>query len=149
LTKKEIEEIEEIVKRNYGVEVNLKKILVLEGKEKKIRISNKNVLKLNLEKLGIDSIGLYFGKIKRNKKIHLSVEGSQMIGKNAVKNIVCLSKKNTEKFLKGENVKPQEEINCEYYNFVIVKFKKNILGSSLLVEEKLKNLLPKSRRTIY
>lgn len=68
------------------------------------------------------------------------------MGKDAKKNVVILDEENAKKFMRGSDVKPQKEINCEYHNFAIVKFGEDILGSSLLTEEGIKNQLPKSRR---
>lgn len=148
LKNEEIKQVEKIVEKNYGTKIDLKQFLVFKSFEEKIWIASKDILKINLEKLRINSIGLYFGKLKRNEKIHLSLEGSQIVGKNANRNIVILDELSTKKFLQGLGVKPQKEMNCEYHNFVIVKFGDEILGSSLLTEEKLKNLIPKSRRII-
>lgn len=148
LKENEIERIEKIIEKNYGTALNLKNFLVLETSENKIWIASKDILNLNLEKLNINSIGLYIGKLKRNDKIHLSLEGSQLVGKNATKNVVILDEEHTKKFMQGSDIKPTKEINCEYHNFVIVKFGEEILGSSLLTEEKLKNLIPKSRRIL-
>ena len=94
----------------------------------------------------MNSIGMNFGKLKRNNKINLTVEGSQMVGVNATKNIVLLNKENAEKFMRGSDAKPEKEIECEYHNFAIVKFGENVLGSSLLTEKGIENQLPKSRR---
>jgi NOL1/NOP2/fmu family ribosome biogenesis protein len=148
LKRSEVENIEDLIKKNYGTKIDLKQFLVFKSSEEKIWIVSKNILNLDLKKLKINSLGLYIGKLKRNNKIHLSLEGSQIVGKNANKNIVVLDELNTKKFMQGFDVKPKKEINCDYNNFVIVKFGEEILGSSLLTEEKLKNLIPKSRRII-
>jgi NOL1/NOP2/fmu family ribosome biogenesis protein len=147
LKESEVENIESLIEKNYKTKIDLKQFLVFCSKEK-IWIVSKDILKLNLKKLKINSLGLYIGKLKRNNKIHLSLEGSQIVGKNANKNIVILDEADAKKFMQGFDIKPKKEINCEYHNFVIVKFGDEILGSGLLTEEKLKNLIPKSRRII-
>jgi NOL1/NOP2/fmu family ribosome biogenesis protein len=146
LTKDEVKEIERIVEKNYGAKFSLKEFAVAKGKEEKIWISSKEIFDFNLSKLNVNSFGLNFGKLKRNDKIHLTIEGSQMVGKLATKNLVVLDEENAIKFMQGLDVKPKEEVNCEYHNFVIVKYKDKILGSSLLTEQGLKNMTPKSRR---
>jgi NOL1/NOP2/fmu family ribosome biogenesis protein len=146
LSKEEVKEIEKIVEKNYGAKFSLKEFLVAKGKEEKIWIASKEILNFDFSKLNINSFGLNFGKLKRNDKIHLTIEGSQMVGKTATKNLVVLDEESVIKFMQGMDVKPKEEINCEYHNFVIVKYKDKILGSSLLTEEGLKNMIPKSRR---
>lgn len=146
LDKEEVERIEEIVESNYGTKIDLKQFLVLETFEEKIWLATKNLLNLELGKLPINSIGMNFGKLKRNDKINLTVEGSQIVGATAVKNIAVLDEENTKKFMQGSDVKPEKEINCDYHNFAIVKFEEDILGSSLLTEKGIENQLPKSRR---
>lgn len=148
LKAEDVKQLEKIVKINYGTVIDLERFLILKNFEEKIWIASKDVLKIDLSKLRINSIGLYLGKLKRNEKIHLSLEGSQIVGKNANKNIVILDELSTKKFMQGLDVKPQKEIDCEYNNFVIVWSGNEIIGSSLLTEVKLKNLIPKSRRII-
>jgi len=146
LGKEEIEIIENIIEKNYGTKVELNKFLVLKTFEEKIWLATKNLLDLDLSKLQINSVGMNFGKLKRNDKINLTVEGSQIVGAKATKNIVLLNEENAEKFMQGSDMKPEKEIDCEYHNFAIVKFGEDVLGSSLLTEEGVKNQLPKSRR---
>jgi NOL1/NOP2/fmu family ribosome biogenesis protein len=147
LKKEEVEQIENIVEKNYGAKIDLKQFLVLKTLEEKIFLTTKDLLNLDLSKLQINSMGMNFGKLKRNEKIFLTIEGSQIVGAKATKNIVLLNEENAKKFMQGSDVKPEKEINCEYHNFAIVKFGEDVLGSSLLTEEGIKNQLPKSRRT--
>jgi NOL1/NOP2/fmu family ribosome biogenesis protein len=148
LGKKEIESIERTVEKNYGAEIDLKQFLVLETFEEKIWLVTKYLLNLDFNRLQINSVGMNFGKLKRNDKINLTVEGSQIVGPKATKNTCILNEENAKKFMQGSDVKPDGDINCEYHNFSIIKFGEDILGSSLLNEEGIKNLLPKSRRII-
>jgi NOL1/NOP2/fmu family ribosome biogenesis protein len=146
LDKEEVESIERTVEKNYGTEVNLRKFLVLKTFEEKIWLVTKDLMGIDFDKLQINSIGMNFGKLKRNDKINLTVEGSQMVGAKATKNICILNEVNAQKFMQGSDVKPDKEINCECHNFSIIKFGEDILGSSLLTEDGIKNLLPRSRR---
>jgi NOL1/NOP2/fmu family ribosome biogenesis protein len=146
LEKKEVEAVENIVEKNYGAKIDLKQFLVLETFEGKIWLATKDLLNLDLRSLPINSVGMNFGKMKRNEKVNLTIEGSQIVGAKATKNIVLLNEENAKKFMQGSDVKPGKEINCEYHNFAIVKFGEDVLGSSLLTEQGIKNQLPKSRR---
>ncbi len=146
LSKKEIEELEKLIEKNYGVKISLRDYLVFTSKEK-IWIATKECAKIFSLNILINSAGLNFGKIRKGK-IHLTIEGSQIVGRYASKNVVFINKNSAEKFLKGSDVKAEKEINCEYGNFVIVKSEDEILGSSLFLKDKIKNLIPKSRRTI-
>jgi len=146
LEKEEVENLERMIEKNYGTRVGLNQFLVLFGSEEKIWLASKEIMNLDMRKFPVNSIGMNFGKIKRNDKVNLTIEGSQMVGKLATKNTVALDEQEAQKFMQGSDVKPQQEINCEYHNFVIVKSGEDVLGSSPLTEEGLQNLLPKSRR---
>ncbi|MEM5790739.1 MAG: hypothetical protein QXP77_01685 [Candidatus Aenigmatarchaeota archaeon] len=141
-------EIERIIDKNYRAKIDLKDFIVVEGKENKIWLSTKKIFEIDLKKLKINSFGLYFGKLKRNEKIHLSPEGAQIVGRNAIKNVLELSEEETRKFMEGSDLKIKIPENCESHNFVILKSKDDILGCSLALEDGIKNLLPKSRRII-
>ena len=146
LEKEEVENLEGLIEKNYGIRIDLNQFLVLFGSEEKIWLASKEIANLDMRKFPVNSIGMNFGKIKRNDKINLTVEGAQMIGKQATKNVVVLDEQTAQKFLQGSDAKPQQEINCEYHNFSIVKSGEDVLGSSPLTEEGLQNLLPRSRR---
>lgn len=147
LKKNEIKYLERFLEKNYGSEINLRKFLVFEsGIDKKIWIASKTVSRIDFKNINVSLVGMYFGKIKRNDKIHLSIEGSQIVGKNATKNIIDVDVNDAEKFLSGESLEIDKIKNCDYDNFVILKSGNDILGSSLLTEKGIKNLIPKSRR---
>jgi NOL1/NOP2/fmu family ribosome biogenesis protein len=146
LTKEQIEKLEKIVEKNYGSHFDLQQFFVLKTSEDKMWIATKEVANMAFEKIPVNSIGLYLGKIKRNDKINLSVEGCQLVGKDAKKNVALLDEEAAERFLHGEDVMPKEAVNCEEHNFVMVKHEGDFLGSSPFEGKKIKNMLPKSRR---
>ena len=147
LERSEVKKIEQIIEKNYGTEIDLLSYSVFKtSTDEKIWIASKQIFEVDLSKLVVNSIGLYLGKLKRNEKMHLSTEGSQLVGKSATKNVVYLDKESSHKFLQGMNVTPEKTVNPEPHNFVIIKSGEEVLGCSLLTEEGIKNLLPKSRR---
>jgi len=145
LASKERKKIEKIIKKNYEVDFDLSNYSVLIGPEDKIWIASREILNADIEKLDVNSIGMNLGKLKKNEKIRLTIEGSQLIGKEAKKNFVELNEDETKKFMSGSSLQIAPS-NCDMHNFVIIKSGKNILGSSLLTEKGIKNLLPISRR---
>ncbi|MEM5815990.1 MAG: hypothetical protein QXL14_03005, partial [Candidatus Aenigmatarchaeota archaeon] len=91
MNKNEIQNLEKILVKNYGYSIDFSNFRVFKNKEGKIYLLNK--INVNSQIISRASyLGLYFGKIKRNEKIQLSVEGSQMIGKYANKNIAILDR---------------------------------------------------------
>ncbi len=145
LTKREIKEIEEIIRKNYGANFKFKDIVFKTSKDK-IWILSRMFKNIDISRVVINSAGLYFGRLKRNKKIKLSIEGAQLIGENATKNIVEVDEEEAKRFIQGLNIKRFKKVNAELNNFVLVKYKKDILGVGILRETHVENLLPKSRR---
>jgi len=148
LNSKEIKKIEEILTRNYSCDFKLREYFVFINSDDKLWIVSKDIVKFETENLRrINSMGLYFGRLKKNNKISLSIEGCQLIGKTAKKNIVIVNEENMKKFFNGNDI-VGEQINCEVNNFVLVKFKDDFIGMGILRDGKIENLLPKSRRLI-
>ncbi len=139
------ESIEEIIERNYGTVPDLKELAVFVSDKEKIWITTKEAFALKNE-LYINSIGLYIGKLKRNDKIHLSLEGMQFFVKDAKKNIVVVDDDTMKKFMQGSDIRTFKKVNCEIDNFVLVKYGEDFIGTGILKEDKVENLLPKSKR---
>jgi len=148
LEAEQVKSIENIVEKNYGAVFDLKQFLVMKTPEEKIWIASKAVADVDFSSLSANSVGMYFGKLKRNNKINLSTEGCQMVGKEAKKNVAVVDKDSAERFLRGNDVIPIEAAKCENQNFVILKCGEDFLGSSLFVDGKISNILPKSRRLL-
>jgi NOL1/NOP2/fmu family ribosome biogenesis protein len=141
LNTREIKEILTILKKQWGFNEKLNYVFLRNAKGK-IYIVNKDINRIELEKMRIDSIGLYFGE-QRNGTIRLSIEGSQMIGQYANKNLIELTEKETDEWLKGENITFK---NKEGNAFVILKNGTDILGCGRHKEGKIHNYVPKERR---
>ncbi|MEM5854846.1 MAG: hypothetical protein QW472_00800 [Candidatus Aenigmatarchaeota archaeon] len=136
-------EIEELLKKNYESDFSLENFEFFLRKDQKIFIS-KNLPQDMVKK---SMYLLHFGNLKRNGKIQLSIEGSQIIGKSAKKNVAVLDEENAMRFAEGLSVSPKELINCEKFNFVLVKFKEDFLGSGLL-RDKVEPYISKDRKIL-
>jgi len=106
----------------------------------KIYIVNKDIQKIDAEKLRVNSYGLYFAEL-RDTEIRLSVEGSQIIGPKAKKNVVELSEKQLHDWFNGLDLDIKHE-----RSFVILKYNEDFVGCGKSTEEKILNYLPKIRR---
>lgn len=140
LNNKEIKRIIEILKQQFGFKEKLDYVFLI-NQRNRLYLVNKDISKLNLENLRIDSIGLYFGEY-RNEEVRLSIEGGQMIGKKATKNIIELNDKEAEEWLTGQDIFKE----LKDRGFVILKHKKDILGCGRYKEGKIFNYVPKERR---
>lgn len=143
LNKKEVKKIENKICSIYNSDLNLSKFVVLEKPYKKeIWLSSKDIFKIDLKKLNINSLGIYFGRV--DKKIKLSIEGSQLVGETAKKNLCEIE--NVWDFIRGFKVKPTKKIKCNENQYVIVKCGNNIVGSAKLKDNQLESILPKNRK---
>ena len=70
-----------------------------------------------------------------------------IVGKKANKNIAIVDEKEAVKFMEGYDVSNFKAINAELHNFIIVKNGKgDVLGTGILREGYIENLIPKARR---
>ncbi len=140
LNNKEIKKILQILEAQFGFKEKLDYVFLM-NQRNRLYIINKDLAKINLEKLRIDSIGLYFGEYKR-EEVRLSIEGSQMIGKKATKNVIELNDKEAEEWLTGQDITKE----FKSLGFVILKHKKDILGCGRYKQGVILNYVPKERR---
>ncbi|MBI2672418.1 hypothetical protein HYX16_05780 [Candidatus Woesearchaeota archaeon] len=139
LNSKEIKGILNSLNEQYGINgLNLDYLFFL-NKDNKIFLINKDYLRLNLDLLNINSLGMYFGKVE-NSGIRLSIYGSQLIGKFAAKNIFETDKK--EEWLNGENL----ECDHNLREWVIVKSQEDYLGSGYCKDGILMNFIKKIKK---
>tara|TARA_Y100000310_G_scaffold121901_1_gene120596 strand:+ start:114 stop:566 length:453 start_codon:yes stop_codon:yes gene_type:complete len=140
LNSKEKKEILNILKKQFGFKEKLDYTL-LKNEKGKLYCINNEFSSLDLSKLRINTIGLYFAR-QIDNNIRLTIEGSQMIGKNASKNIVEITKDEMLDWLKGNDLN-KEVISKE---FIILKHKNDFLGCGKCSEGKIFNYVPKARR---
>jgi len=141
LNSKEIKEVYKLIESQWGAKLKLD-YGFLENNKSRIFVISKDISKIDAAKLRINSAGLYFCEIDR-KGIRLSIEGSQIVGSKASKNVVELDEEDTKKLLKGEDL----EKECKDCNgFIILKYKNDFLGTGKYVNEKILNYVSKARR---
>ena len=140
LNSKEIKEIFKLIEAQWGAKLKLD-YAFLKNSKNRIFIINKDISKIDLEKLRINSIGMYFCEIDKIG-IRLSIEGSQIIGPKASKNIAEINEEQTKQWFKGEDL----DINENYSGFVIVKHNNDFLGTGKYRDGKVLNYVGKSRR---
>jgi len=141
----ELKEIEEIIEKNYGCSIRLENLFMTSDGKLWIAGDGINMeLTLNLKRCY--RIGLYFGRLKRNKKIKLSIEGAMMVGKKAKRNIAILDDEEAKQFAEGNDVHRFDDIECDMHNFIIVKRGEDVIGVGIMRDGYIENLIPKARR---
>jgi len=140
LNSKEKKNLSKLIKKQFGCDFIFDYEVFINTKNK-IFILNKDVSKIDLDELRINSLGLYFGELNRSE-LRLSIEGSQLIGTLAKKNVLTLNFEEARKWMKGEDF----SVDSNLEGFVIVKNKDDFLGCGRIVNKKLLNYVPKERR---
>src|SRR3989338_8301353 len=141
LNGKEIKEILKLIEKQWGAKLKLDYAFLKNPKNRVFIINKEDISKIELEKLRINSIGMYFCEIDK-LGIRLSIEGSQIIGKKAEKNIVEINEEQAKQWFKGEDL----EIKGNYSGFVIIKHNNDFLGNGNYKNGKILNYVSKSRR---
>ena len=129
------------IKDQYGeVPDSFDKLAFVQGKEKFYVIS-RDLDKLELKNLRINSIGLYVAEVKGGQ-LRLSIEGAQLIGPSATKNVCEISEDQLKEWFKGNDLK----VEGNFDGFVILKCGSDYVGSGKYKEGLVLNFVPKARR---
>ena len=139
LNGKQVKEINELVKEQWGTELP-KEYSYLIRKDGDIFLVDRGVGEIDLQKLRINSIGIYVGEL-RNDELRMSIEGAQIIGPQATKNVVKITREQLSQWLKGEDL----EVDSEN-GFVILKCQKDFVGCGKASNGRILNFVPKARR---
>ena len=140
LNNKEIKEILKLIENQWGAKLKLD-YGFLKNNKNRIFIISKDISKIDLSKLRLNSVGMYFCEIDKHG-IRLSIEGSQIVGLTAVRNVVELDEQDTKKWFKGEDL----EIKGDYSGFLIIKHNNDFLGTGKYANGKVLNYVGKGRR---
>ena len=143
LSKKEAERIIESIKDRFGIN-ELKELTenygFLISNNNRVYLISKDISNIDISKLNMNSIGMYFCDI--NEDVILSIEGTQLIGNKATKNIIELDEEQMKEWLLGRDI----EISENHEGSVILKYKEDFLGCGQIKENKILNFVAKNRR---
>lgn len=140
LNSKEIKEILKLIEFQWGAKLR-PNYAFLRNPKNRVFIIDKDIQNIELEKLRINSIGMYFCEIDK-LGIRLSIEGSQIVGPKAAKNIIEINEEQVKQWFKGEDL----EVEGNYSGFVIIKHDNNFLGAGKYKNGRILNYVSKSRR---
>ncbi len=117
----------------------------LQGKDGRLSLINKDISRIDLQKLRVDKFGLYVAEIK-GSSVRLSKEGAQLLGKEArdkLKNIVELDGREIKAYFHGIDLR--KDLGAEA-RFVLIEYQGDIVGCSKYKEGIILNYLPKIHR---
>ncbi len=118
------------------------KVAFVQGKEK-IYVITRDVEKIDMKKIRINSLGLYIAELK-NGQLRLSIEGAQIIGPTATKNVCELNREQLKQWFQGQDL----TVEGTYEGFVILKYENDYVGSGKYREGTILNFVPKARRLL-
>lgn len=140
LNKKQVKELLKNIEDHYGIKELKLDYIFFQNSEGKIFLLSNDFKNFDHSNLNINSLGLYFANIK-DECIRLSIEGSQLIGDKAKKNVVEINEEELRGWLRGEDLE-----NKEGEGFVLIKNKNDFYGSGKISKNKVFNFVPKERR---
>lgn len=120
-----------------------KDFVFLLNNKNRLYLADPDIAKIDLEKLKIDHIGLYFGTVE-DAGIRLSIEGAQMVGPKARKNIIVIDDAERDAWLRGDDI-DADTCRCDS-TYVLIKNKDDFLGCGKQSGNKITNFVPKARR---
>tara|TARA_Y100000034_G_C6857437_1_gene389868 strand:+ start:369 stop:821 length:453 start_codon:yes stop_codon:yes gene_type:complete len=141
LNSKQIKHLKSLLESQFGYTDDLDYVVVKTNKNK-LYLANKSINEIDLTKLRINSMGVYFGELLETNELRLSIEGSQIIGRKANKNIYELNDEQIKDWFKGIDLEIEDERNA----FVIIKYNEDFCGCGKIKNKKLLNYVGKVRR---
>ncbi len=140
MARKEVKALKALIKGQWGADFE-PDCVFLKSREDDIFLASRELFDVGLSELRMDSFGLYLGQLKRGE-LRLGIEGSQVIGPLAAKNVVELSFSEMREFFHGVEI----EMEKSGEGYVILRHGNDFIGCSRFKEGKLLNFTPKVRR---
>ncbi|RJQ15499.1 hypothetical protein C4573_05055 [Candidatus Woesearchaeota archaeon] len=140
LNSRDKKHIMQLLKEQFGFSADLDYVFLM-NTNNRIYLANRSIEKIDMQKMRIDTLGLYFGELYNNA-LRLSIEGAQLIAKHAEKNIVPLNKEQMLEWVTGNDISCTEQ----HDGFVIVTWEKDVLGCGKTKNGTLFNYVSKSRK---
>ncbi|MDO8661362.1 MAG: hypothetical protein Q7K43_05725 [Candidatus Woesearchaeota archaeon] len=147
LTAKHSREILGRITEQWGGEFEylLEEYALAQSNEGKVYMISRDIEKVDVSKLRLNSVGMYLVDVEKNG-LRLSIEGAQLVGAKATKNILEVSETQARQWLAGSEIELNEE-NRKLEGFIIIKFKQDIIGCGKISKGILYNFVPKNRRS--
>ncbi|MBI2548868.1 hypothetical protein HYW21_05960 [Candidatus Woesearchaeota archaeon] len=139
MNSKEIKELMKVLEKAYGFRGKLDYVSLMNEHER-IVLVNKEVFNVELSKLKIDALGMYFGQYHHGT-LRLSIEGSQCIGAQCTHHIVELQSKEVVDWIRGNDIAKEAP-----EGFVLVKHNNDFYGCGKAKQNVILNFVPKERR---
>jgi len=140
LNSREKKNIGRLLEGQFGCKGVLEYEFFMNSKNR-IFLLSKDAGKIDMEELRVNSLGMYFGEIN-DRELRLSIEGSQLIGPLAKKNVLELDDEQAAMWMAGEDF----EVETGLKGFALIKNREDFMGCGKIAGKKLLNHVPKERR---
>ncbi len=141
LNTREIKQIKLKLKEQFDYDYQEDFAFLLNNKNK-LYVVNKDISRLDIEKLRVDKYGLYFGEFKN--ELRLSMEAAWLVGQKAKTNIIKIDETELKKYFLGEDL--DRDLGTKN-RFILLKFNQEIISCAKYKDQKILNYLPKIHRS--
>lgn len=144
LNTRDIKKIRKLFEETYG-SFFTGDYAYLQSKDGRLSLINKDIGKIDLQKLRVDKFGLYVAEIKGNS-VRLSKEGAQLLAKEArdkLINVITLDQREIKAYFHGIDLRKNLGTEAK---FVLIEYNGDIVGCSKYKEGIILNYLPKIHR---
>ncbi len=149
LNSKEKKVLLQKMQEHYGFTGEFTYDILLNENKNKYYLIKPEVLDFPIEDHRIETIGLYFGQLMPEGVVRFTVDGSQIIGPQATKQLYELSDEQFHDWIRGRDL----EVETDFESWLIMKHGEDYVGCGKIVqkneagEEKtlIHNYVPKTR----
>ena len=147
LNSHEVKEIKETLIKEFGFFPS-SDFVYLRNETNRIFIINRDLARIDLQKLIVDRVGLYLAEISK-ERVRLSKEGAQWLAQEAkkekkkLKNLINLSLEETKRYFKGEDL---DKDSGQESRLVLLAYNNKVFGCAQYKQGKILNFLPKEYR---
>lgn len=145
LNTRRVKEINAAVEERWGAAFSTDDIWYLHDKDQDVFLLSAMAKQVDFEHLRINNLGLYILNLDSGGRPRLSIEGSQLLGPKATRNVITLDDVQARNWVRGEDM-DMSSLADEPTGWFLVRSSKDWMGSGLVKEGRLLNFVPKARR---
>lgn len=151
LNAKKTRDVEEFLEAQYGFTENVPYVFLLQTKTMKLLLLTEEAVNAPLNLLRVNSQGLYIAEVNEaQNNFRLSIDGTQIIGPNATKNVLELTQGEFDLWVRGNPLPVDESLTerlTDLVGYIIIKNPQgDFFGVANQKDGELMNFIPKARR---
>ncbi len=145
LNTREKKELNQRIYEQWGCTLDKDMVFLMSNKGR-LYVCDRDVGMLDFSRLRVDSMGLYVATVDE-KGARLSIEGSQLLGSHASKNVIEIDYNCVRDWFKGHDLDAGSKGIGYAEGFVILKSEEgDFLGCGKVTDKGILNFVPKARR---